>query len=54
VRLDVGGGGLTGRLRTLPLAWGDLVMMRRQLLTLKHLAEHTARREAVPAAAGSR
>jgi hypothetical protein len=39
VRLDVGGTGLWGGLRRRLLAWGDLVMMRKQVLTFKALAE---------------
>ena len=39
VRLDTSSAGLLGRLRHVPLAWGDLVMMRKQLLSLKRLAE---------------
>ncbi len=42
VRLDAGGNAPLGRLRRGLLAWGDLVMMRKQLLTLKELAERHA------------
>jgi hypothetical protein len=34
--------GLIGRLMRLLLPWGDLVMMRRQLLNFKELAEQMA------------
>lgn len=37
--------GLWGRLMRVGLPWGDLVMMRRQLLNFKVLAEDTQRRE---------
>jgi hypothetical protein len=43
VRLSTRATGLAGRARAEALAWGDLVMMRRQLLNLKHLAERSAR-----------
>jgi hypothetical protein len=35
--------GLYGTLMRIVLPWGDLVMMRRQLLNLKRLAEATER-----------
>jgi hypothetical protein len=42
VRLDVRrAGSLRERARFAALAWGDVIMMRRQLLNLKALAEHT-------------
>jgi hypothetical protein len=41
-RLAAERGGLLGRVRLQALAWGDLVMMRRQLLNLKALAERDA------------
>jgi hypothetical protein len=43
VKLDLGCRGWWGRARAFLLAWGDLVMMRKQLLTIKELAEKTAR-----------
>ena len=42
VRLDVGATTSLQRGWRVLLAWGDLVMMRKQLLTLKHLAERYA------------
>ncbi len=42
VRLDVGAAGFAERIRRFLLAWGDLIMARKQLLTLKELAERDA------------
>jgi hypothetical protein len=39
LRVDLPGEGLLARARRTLLAWGDLFMMRKQLLTLKALAE---------------
>jgi hypothetical protein len=39
VKMDVGAQGWWQRLRRWLLVWGDLVMMRKQLLTLKERAE---------------
>ncbi len=42
VKLDAGGSGWWQQIRRMLLAWGDLIMMRKQLLTLKAFAERQA------------
>jgi hypothetical protein len=43
LRVDLSGRGLLARLRRTLFAWGDLFMIRKQLLTLKALAEKSER-----------
>ena len=43
VKLDVGAISLKERIRRFIMVWGDLIMARKQLLTLKRLAEDSVR-----------
>ncbi len=50
VKLDAAATGWWQRVRRTLLAWGDLIMMRKQLRRLKALAERQAAREVTPTA----
>jgi hypothetical protein len=53
VKLDLGCRGWWERVRVFLLAWGDLIMMRKQLLTIKVLAEKMAREVSVAGLPGA-